>query len=77
MTVEFLKKKEHLRSWQVLDPIYWGTDFSVRIGNVLISAVYFDNETASGFVIKVNAPQIVYPSNNAIKSFVVSVTLGE
>ena len=61
----------------MLDSIYLGADFSVRIGNILISAVDFDNETASGFVIKVNAPQIVYPSNNAIKSFVVSVTWAE
>ena len=37
-------------------------------------AVDFEHKIADGFMTKVNPAQIVYPSNNAIKSFVVYTT---
>ena len=36
--------------------------------------VDFDHKTADNFMIEVNPAQIVYPSNNVIKSFAVLTT---
>ena len=61
----FVQKKKHLPRWQVLS--------SQRLSFWYI-VVDIDNETTADFVVNVNTPQIVYPSNNALKSSAASTT---